>query len=191
MIELIIVVALILLIRFWVNPRKKKRIYAIEKEKSWNRKNPECIIGKSTFVLSTQKPAQIKKQEELMPESSGKMDIEVPLIYEQDNELQEEQEELQRLGLQTDYSYNVTPDEMMSAVNEVGNDQLETTPKTGKLLYENENTDWVEQLSSSSDKNDNRISALIDLHLGRLAQPNSNVKPDDGLRGFDIGEYVR
>ncbi len=190
MIELIIVVALILLIRFWVNPRKKKKSSAIEKEKSWNRKNPECIIGKSTFELSTQKPAQIKKQEELMTESSGKMDFEILLDYEPDNELQEEQEELQRLGLQTDYSYNVTPDEIISVINDVGNDQLETTPKIRKLLYENENTDWVEQLSSSSDKNANRISALIDLHLGRLVRPNSDVKPDDGFMGFDIADYI-
>lgn len=68
--------------------------------------------------------------------------------------------------------------------------QAKSTPETGKLLYENENTDWVEQLSSSSNKNTNRISALIDLHLGRLVQPIPDIKSDDGFRGFDIGEYV-
>ena len=75
------------------------------------------------------------------------MDIEVPLDYETDNDdLLEEQEELERLGLQTDYSSNITFDEMMLVVNEVGNHKAKTAPKTGKLLYENENTDWVEQL---------------------------------------------
>jgi len=48
----------------------------------------------------------------------------------------------------------------------------------------------VEQLFSSSDKNASRISALIDLHLGRLNQPSSGGKPDDGLVGFDIGDYI-
>ena len=64
-------------------------------------------------------------------------------------------------------------------------------PETGKLLYENENTDWVEQLATSSPDHQKRIVALIDLHLGKLAKPNPDIKSDDGLRGFDIGEYVR
>lgn len=68
--------------------------------------------------------------------------------------------------------------------------QAKTNPETGKLLYENENTDWVEKLSSSSSKNANRITTLIDLHLERLAEPITDIKSDDGLRVFDIGEYV-
>ena len=155
------------------------------------KQNPESIVGESTFVLSTQKQSRTEKQKVPKPDSSGKIEIEIPLNYDPDTDLIEEQEELERLGLQTEYSYNVTPDEMMLVVNEVGNDQSKTTPETGKLLYENENTDWVEQLSSSSVNSANRISSLIDLHLERLVQPNSNVKPDDGLREFDIGEYVR
>ena len=80
---------------------------------------------------------------------------------------------------------------MMLVINEVGSHQSKTTPKAGKLLYENENTDWVEQLSSSSEKNANRITALIDLHLGRLQQSNSIVKSDDGFKRFDIADYDR
>lgn len=190
MIELITVVALILLIQFWLNPRKKRKSFAVEKGNIAGKQNPESIVGKSTFVLSTQKPAQNKKKEEPESDSSGKMDIEIPLIYEPDNELLEEQEELERLGLQNDYSNNLNPDEIISVVNEVGNDQSEITPETGKLLYENENTDWVEQLSSNSDKNAIRISALINLHLGRLDRPNSDMKLDDGFQGFDIEEYT-
>lgn len=192
MIELIIVVTLILLIRLMINPRQKNKDSAAEKENNWNRKPLESIIGASTFVLNTESQKQVldEKPEEPPSEFSGKMDVEIPLDYEPDNELQEEQEELQRLGLQNDYSHNVTPDEMISVVNEVGNDQTEVSPETGELLYENENTNWVEQLSLSSKKNTNRISALIDLHLGRLGQSKSNTKPDDGFNGFDIGEYV-
>jgi len=193
MFELITVVALIVLVWFWLNPCKKRKSFAVEKENISVKQNPESIVGKSTFVLSVQKQKQpqIEKQKIPEPDSSGKINIEVPLIYEPDNELIEEQEELERLGLQTEYSYNVTPDEMMLVVNEVGNHQSKTSPETGQLLYENENTDWVEQLSSSSVNSANRISSLIDLHLERLVQPNSNVEPGDGLREFDIADYVR
>jgi hypothetical protein len=195
MIEWIItVVALILLVRSWLNPRKKRKSSAVEKGKNSEKQNPESIIGKSTFVLSSKekKPALIEKQDEPVTDSSGKMDIEIPLDYEPDKDnLLEEQEELERLGLQTDYSANITFDEMMMVVNEVGNNQTDTTPETGKLLYENENTDWVEQLATSSGKNANRIATLIDLHLGRLAQPEKLIQPNnDELMGFDIGEYI-
>ena len=193
MIEIITVVALILLVRYWLNPRKKRKSSAVEKGNNSEKQNPESIVGKSTFVLSTQKQARTKSQEEQVSEPSGKMDIEIPLEDEQENtDLLEEQEELERLGLPAEYSSNITFDDMIAVVNDVGNDQTKTTPQTGKLLYENENTDWVEQLSSSSDKNASRISALIDLHLGRLNQPEKLIQPNnEALRGFDIGEYVR
>ncbi len=192
MIELITVVALILLVRYWLNPRKKRKSIAVEKGNNSEKHNPEGIVGKSTFVLSTQKEARTKNPEEPVSDSSGKLDIEIPLDFEPNNtDLLEEQEELERLGLQAGYSSNITFDEMISVVNEVGSHQAKTAPETGKLLYENENTDWVEQLCSTSDKNANRISALIDLHLGRLAQPEKLIQPkNDKLRGFDIGEYV-
>jgi hypothetical protein len=73
----------------------------------------------------------------------------------------------------------------------IGYENSQNELKTGKLLYENENTDWVEQLASSSGKYQKRITDLIDLHLGRLAKPITDIKSDDGLRGFDIGEYLR
>ena len=44
--------------------------------------------------------------------------------------------------------------------------------------------------SASSDKNAKRIAGLIDLHLGRLAQPNTIMKSDVGFMGFEIGEYL-
>lgn len=191
MIEILTVVAVIMLVGLWINPRKKKKSSVAEKENNSRTQNPESIVGKSTFVLSAQKQkqAKIEKPKEPEPDSSGKMDIEIPLIYELDNEIQEEQEELERLGLQNDYSLNVTPDEIISVVNEVGNHQSQTAPETGKLLYENENTDWVEQLSLTSNKNANRITALIDLHLERLGQNDVPISVD-GFGGFDIGKYV-
>jgi len=190
MIETIIVVALIFL--FWLSKKpknEKKGLSATEKENNCRQQQVASIIGESRFVLGSESKKKVEVKE-LHSDSSSKLDIEVPLNYEPDTDLIEEQEELERLGLQTEYSYNVTPDEMILVVNEVGNHQSQTAPETGKLLYENENTDWVEQLSSSSVNSANQISSLIDLHLERLVQPSSDVTLDDGLKGFDIGEYA-
>jgi hypothetical protein len=192
MIEILTAVALLLLFRLLVKKRnKKKGSSADEKENNCRKQQLVSIVGESRFVLGSERKKQAKATE---PDSDsfGKIDIEVPLDYKtEDTDIMEEQEDLESLGLESDYSSNITFDEMMTVVNEIGNNQASTTPKTGKLLYENENTDWVEQLSSSSDKNANRITALIDLHLERLVPPNSNVKLDDGFSGFDIGEYVK
>jgi hypothetical protein len=193
MIEILAVAALLLLFLLLTRPKnKKKGFVADEKENGSKKQHIASIVGASRFVLDsvTQRPTKVNEPQ---ADFAGKMDIEIPLHYEPENaDLLEEQEKLERLGLQAGYSSNITFDEMMAVVNEVGNHQAKTAPETGKLLYENENTDWVEQLCSTSDKNANRISALIDLHLGRLAQPEKLTQPNnDGLRGFDIGEYVR
>lgn len=136
----------------------------------------------------------LEKPKNLAPkiDASGKMDIEIQLDYEPDANLIEEQEELEKLELPSESSSDLTFEEIMEVVNEVGDEQAKATPETGKLLYENENTDCVEQLATSSGKNVNRIAALIDLHLGRLAQTEKLIQTNkDGLRGFDMGEYVR
>jgi hypothetical protein len=112
------------------------------------------------------------------------------LDYEPDTNLVEEQEELEKLGMPTESSSDLTFEEMIEVVREVETWKPLNAPKTGKLLYENENTVWVEQMASSSENYQKRIAALIDLHLGRLVQIENNTKYDDRLRRFDIGEYV-
>ncbi len=193
MIEILAVAALLLLFLLLNRPKnKKKGFVADEKENGSRKQNNTSIIGASRFVMDSAqgKPTEINEPQ---ADFAGKLDIEIPLDYEPNNtDLLEEQEELERLGLQTGYSSNITFDEMMAVVNEVGNTQSEATSKTGELLYENENTDWVEQLAFSTETSGKRIASLIDLHLGRLAQPEKLIQPNnDGLRGFDIGEYVR
>ncbi len=193
MIEILAVAALLLLFLLLNRPKnKKKGFVADEKENGSKKQHITSIVGASRFVLDsvTQRPTKVNEPQ---ADFAGKLDIEIPLDYEPNNtDLLEEQEELERLGLQTGYSSNITFDEMMAVVNEVGNTQSEATSKTGELLYENENTDWVEQLASSNETSAKRIASLIDLHLGRLVQPEKLIQPNnDGLRGFDIGEYVR
>lgn len=191
MIEILAVAALLLLFLLLNRPKnKKKGFVADEKENGSRKQHVTSIVGASRFVLEsgTQRPTNVNEPQ---ADFAGKLDIEIPLEYEPNKtDLLEEQEELERLGLQADYSSNITFDEMMAVVNEVGNHQVKTAPETGKLLYENENTDWVEQLASSNETSAKRIASLIDLHLGRLVQTETKTNYDDGFRGFDIGEYV-
>jgi hypothetical protein len=117
------------------------------------------------------------------------MDIEVSLEYEPDISSIEEQEELEQLGLSTVFSSDITFEEMMEVVNEVENDKPQNPAKAGKLLYENDNTHWVDQMASTSPDYQKRIVELIDLHLGKLGQIEINQAFSDDLEGFDIGEY--
>ncbi len=193
MFEILAFAALLLLFRLLTRPKnKKKGFVADEKENVSRKQHYTSIIGASRFVMDSaqRKPTEIKDS---LPDLAEKLDIEIPLDYEPNNiDLLEEQKELERLGLQTGYSSNITFDEMMAVVNEVGNEQTISYPETGKLFYENENTDWVKQLASSNETSGKRIASLIDLHLGRLAQPEKLIQPkNDELRRFDIGEYVR
>jgi hypothetical protein len=118
------------------------------------------------------------------------MDIEMPLEYEPDISFIEEQEELEQLGLSTEFSSDITFEEMMEVVNEVEIDQPQNPTKAGKLLYENNNTDWVEQMASTSPDYQKRIVELIDLHLGKLGQNEINQMSGDDLEGFDIREFT-
>jgi hypothetical protein len=45
-------------------------------------------------------------------------------------------------------------------------------------------------MASTSPDYQKRIVELIDLHLGKLAKSMSDIKTDDGLSGFNIGEYI-
>ncbi len=192
MIEILASLTLFLLFWLLINSLEKKKGSSADEKKNNSRKQQlPSIVGASRFVMDSERT---KQTEIIKPDSdsSGKLNIEVHLDYEmEDTDLLEEQEELKTLGLQNNYSSDITFDEMMAVVNEVENTQSSATTKSGEILYENENADWVEQLSSSSKDNAKRITSLIDLHLGRLVQPISNKELDDELMGFDIGEYVR
>jgi hypothetical protein len=144
---------------------------------------PDGIIGKSTFVLTA------GKRDFSQSDSPEKMDIEVPLEYEPDISFIEEQEELEQLGLSSEFSSDITFEEMMEVVNEVENGKPQNPTKTGKLLYENDNTDWVDQMASTSPDYQKRIVELIDLHLGKLGQNGIKQTLSGDLEGFDIGEY--
>lgn len=181
LITVAVIVTLVMhILKKWSNPN----ISPGENESASPKNILAEIVGKSTFVLSADKKTLPE------PDSSGKMDIEIQLDYEPEMSQVEEQEELEHLGLSSEISSDITFEEMMEVVNEVENAQPQNPAKTGKLLYENDNTDWVEQMASTSPDYQKRIVALIDLHLGKLGQSDSEQVSNDDLEGFDIGEYV-
>lgn len=184
MVEFIAIILIVNLFTLFLKWKDKTRTPPREKEKSYERLSSGEIVGKSTFVLTTGKRTVSE------PDSSGKMDIEVPLEYEPDIDSIEEQEELEELGLSPEASSDIIFEDMMEVVNEVESVKPQNPTKAGKLLYDNENTDWVEQISSSSSAYQKRIVELIDLHLGSLAKNEINQRPSDDLEKFDIAKYV-
>jgi hypothetical protein len=184
MIETITIVGLLILNGILIKALVNKKAPIEKKENPINKQSNESIVGKSTFVLDTNKRHPPKTN------PSGKLDIEVPLDYDRDINLVEEQEELEKLGMPTESSSDLTFEEMIEVVREVETWKPHNATKTGKLLYENENTDWVDQLASSSEDYHKRIAGLIDFHLESLTKCAIVKNPNDGLKGFDIGEYV-
>jgi hypothetical protein len=185
MLELIAIITIIILFTLFLKWKGKTGPLPGKKEKVSEKLSPEGIVGKSSFVLTTRKGFVPE------PDSSGKMDIEVPLEYGPDISVVEEHEELEELGLPTEISSDITFEEMMEVVNEVESVKPQNPTKAGKLLHENENTDWVEQIASTSSDYQKRIVELIDLHLGSIGQNEVKQMSADGLEGFDIGEYVK
>lgn len=184
MVKLLVIAVTILLSILLMKRWSKTGTSAGEKGSDSQESFPDGIVGKSTFVLT------VGKKDLLQFDSPGKMDIEVPLEYEPDISFIEEQEELEQLGLSSEFSSDITFEEMMEVVNEVENGKPQNPTKTGKLLYENDNTDWVDQMASFSPDYQKRIVELIDLHLGKLGQNEGEQVSNDDLEGFDIGEYV-
>ncbi|KJF43643.1 hypothetical protein [Draconibacterium sediminis] len=179
MIEFVVIVGIIILLRIFFKDWRCSSAPVANEERKNNLSDESGIIGKSTFVLNTERKSQSHSN------FTGKLDIEVALDYV-DVELDEELEEL---GIANSPLLDLTFEEMMEVVTEVEKDQAEGLAQTGRLLYENENTDWVEQLASTSENYQKRISALIDLHLMKLGQ-NDDSFSDDERSEFDIGEFL-
>jgi hypothetical protein len=184
MAEFIVITAILVLSILLLKGWRKAGKASGERESTPEKYVLEGIVGKSTFVLTAGKSSVSETG------SSGKMDIEVPLEYEQDISAVEEQEELEQLGLPAESFSDLTFEEMMEVVNEVGSTKPQNPPKIGKLLHENDNTHWVEQMAFSSPAYQKRIVELIDLHLGKLGQNDNNHVSRNDLEGFDIREFT-
>jgi hypothetical protein len=184
MAEIILITSILVLIILLQKGWRKPGTASVERENTRQKNIPEGIIGKSTFVLTAGKSSVSEA------DSSGKMDIEVPLEYEPDISVDEEQEDIEQLGLPAESFSDLTFEEMMEVVNEVGSTKPQNPGRAGKLLHENDNTHWVEQIAFSSPAYQKRIVELIDLHLGKLVQNEIKQTRSSDLEGFDIGKYL-
>lgn len=184
MAEIILVTAILVLSTLLLKGWRKTGTSSGERECKPKKCTSEGIVGKSTFVLTAEKSSVSDNS------SSGKMDIEVPLEYEPDISSVEEQEELEQLGLPVESFSDLSFEEMMEVVNEVGSVKPQYPNKAGKLLHENDNAGWVEQMAFSSPAYQKRIVELIDLHLGKLGKNENNQASKNDLEGFDIGDYL-
>ena len=75
-------------------------------------------------------------------------------------------------------------------IDHVATGKIAKPEQTGKLLYENKNTDWVEQVAATSQNYQKRISGLIDFHIKNLRSKNT-VAVEDRVEGFDIRDYAK
>jgi len=185
MAEIILIAAILVLSILLLKGRRKTGTASGEIKSIPEMCDSEGIVGKSMFVLTTGKSSVSETG------SSGKMDIEVPLEYEPDISSVEEQEEVEQLGFGVESFSDLTFEEMMEVVDDVGSVKPQNPAKSGKLLHENDNSGWVKQMAFSSPAYQKRIVELIDLHLGKLGQNEVKKMPNDGLDGFDIGEYIK
>ena len=124
--ETITIIGLLILNGILIKALVNKKAPIEKKERPVNKQSDKSIVGKSTFVLDTNKSISPKTN------PSGKLDIEVPLDYEPNADLIEEQEELEKLGMPSESSSDLTFEEMMEVVNEVENEKPQQASKTGK-----------------------------------------------------------
>lgn len=185
----------------------------IEKEKS---KEPNSMItselesslvGKSSFSLCQPVPtATTPLGKEGISETDGDnfvsesdptpMDIDYSLDRDTDDEIDEEQESMElkeMFGKDVCYASGIAIDELhkIKQVIELPNASPNEQQEAGRLLYENKETEIVEQLSSG--KTASIISGLIDLHILSHQQEANELKDlpeSEELKSFDVNKFL-
>ena len=142
----------------------------------------KAIEKVSTFVPPTDSDPQIK-------------DVEVPLekvdnLPEEEFDEEAEQEELE-IGRDAYQASGVSFDELAITGKIITKHQPtdEEKDKAGRVLYENKNTQLLEQIMSRSPQVSNAIASIIDFHLAKRNSENENRINRDfpqELKDFDI-----
>ncbi|GAB6122402.1 hypothetical protein JCM30204_35510 [Dysgonomonas termitidis] len=186
----------------------------MEKEKSVDPNQPEIskkeasIVGKSTFTLSQPLPTTTTPmaKEPIIEENAptfatesdpAPMKIDYPLDREENNdEIDEDQETIElkeMFGKDVCFASGVTIDELhkLKQVVESTEASQNEQREAGRILYENKETEIVEQLSSG--KTASIISNLIDLHvtLHQKEQGTSKIVDEsEELEDFDVNKFL-
>ncbi|MDR1504355.1 MAG: hypothetical protein LBT43_18055 [Prevotella sp.] len=173
----------------------------------------ESVIGKSNFTLSQPVPttATPMAKEPIIGDNAhtfaaesdpAPMDIDYSLEREpdEDDDIDEEQEaiELEEMfGKNVCYASGVVIDELHKIKHVVESSEASPAERqeAGRILYEQKETEIVEQLSSG--KTANIISELIDLHISLHKKETSdetvrprNVSKSEELENFDVNKFL-
>lgn len=172
-------------------------------------KKEASIVGKSTFTLSQPVPITatpvakepvIENDEHTFATESdpAPMDIDYSLEREPDNEnnLNEDEEAIElkeMFGKEVCYASGVEIDELHKIKYVIESPEVTQSERqeVGRILYENKETEIVEQLSSG--KTANIISGLIDLHITLHQQEQGKpqeVKESEELESFDVNKFL-
>lgn len=167
------------------------------------------IVGKSTFTLSQPVPTTatpMAKEPVIENDASTfatesdpiPMDIDYSLDREPDDEdnLNEDEEAIElkeMFGKDVCYASGVEIDELHKIKHVIESTEVTQSEReeAGRILYENKETEIVEQLSS--EKTANIISGLIDLHITLHQQEQGKpkeVKESEELENFDVNKFL-
>lgn len=189
----------------------------MEKEKSKSPDKPitsekeASIVGKSTFTLSQPMPTTatpvakelvIENDEHTFATESDPvpMDIDYSLDKEPDDEdednLNQDEEAIElkeMFGKDVCFASGVEIDELHKIRHVIESSEVTQGERqeVGRILYENKETEIVEQLSSG--KTANIISGLIDLHITLHQQEQGRpkeIKESEELESFDVNKFL-
>ncbi len=167
------------------------------------------IVGKSTFTLSqpvpttttpiVDEPITGKDASTFATESDpAPMDIDYSLDREPDDEdnLNEDEEAIElkeMFGKDVCYASGVEIDELHKLKHVIESPEVTQSERqeAGRILYENKETEIVEQLSSG--KTANIISGLIDLHITLHQKEQGKpkeIKESEELESFDVNKFL-
>ncbi len=187
----------------------------MEKEKTKTSDNPitsekeASIVGKSTFTLSQPVPTTTTPtpKEPIIADDAhnfatesdpAPMDIDYSLEREAKDEdnLSEDEEAIElkeMFGKDVCYASGVEIDELHKIKHVIESPEVTQSERqeAGRILYENKETEIVEQLSSG--KTANIISGLIDLHITLHQQEQGKpkeIKESEELESFDVNKFL-
>jgi len=186
---------------------KKEQKESPDKPIIWEKE--VSIVGKSTFNLSQPVPTTttpiskesiIENDAHIFATESdpAPMDIDYSLEREANDEdnLNEDEEAIElkeMFGKDVCYASGVEIDELhkLKHVLESAKVTQSERQEAGRILYENKETEIVEQLSSG--KTANIISGLIDLHITLHQKEQGKpkeIKESEELESFDVNKFL-
>mgnify|MGYP001431409909 FL=1 len=200
---------------YTITYEKAKEGVKIEKPKKMTMEEDEIhsILGKSKFNLRQSTPntaTNLKEKNPIEKESTfvspkesepEKFDVDVPLKKVEYLSAEEFDSETEREELESEHdavlASGASYDELVHTNRTIADKQASDADKdeAGRVLYENQQTEMIEQVIANGAETSRTISTLIDVHLAMRAQrlrelvqgqeDNKTTFPN-GFKDFDI-----